>query len=99
MELLVATWTMRVAIVAALAVGLVSYQAGAATVDCVDRSLAAALAFLIAGRRLISWLEPPEKKMLRLRIKRAKKRAKNRKAPSADRHAETRSPSTMTRTA
>ncbi len=99
MELLVATWTMRVAIVAALAVGFVSYQAGAATIDCVDRALAAAVAFLIAGRMLISWLEPPEKKMLRMRIKRAKKRAKNRKAPSADRHSEARTQSTLSRTA
>jgi len=99
MELLVATWTMRVAIVAALAVGYVSYQAGAATIDCVDRALMAAVAFLIAGRMLIGWLEPPEKKLLRMRIKRAKKRAKNRKAPSADRSREARAQSTMSRTA
>ncbi len=99
MELLVATWTMRVAIVAALAVGYVSYAAGAATLDCVNRALAAAVAFLIAGRMLISWLEPPEKKMLRMRIKRAKKRAKNRKAPSADRLSEARTQSTISRTA
>ena len=100
MELLVATWTMRVAIVAALAVGFVSYQAGAAMIDCVDRALAAAVAFLIAGRMLIGWLEPPEKKMLRMRIKRAKKRAKNRKAPpSADRLGDARTQSTISRTA
>lgn len=99
MELLVATWTMRVAIVAAMAVGYVSYQAGASTLDCVDRALAAAVAFLIAGRFLIGWLEPPEKKMLRMRIKRAKKRAKNRKAPSADRLGEARAQSTISRTA
>jgi hypothetical protein len=100
MELLVATWTMRLAIVAALAVGYVSYQAGASTLDCVDRALAAAVAFLIAGRMLIGWLEPPEKKMLRMRIKRAKKRAKKRRSPSeASAEAVGRSPSTISRTA
>jgi hypothetical protein len=99
MELLVATWTMRMAIVAALAVGFVSYQAGAPTLDCVDRSLAAAVAFLFAGRMLIGWLEAPEKKMMRMRIKRAKKRSKNRKPASADRIAEARPASTISRTA
>lgn len=101
MELLVATWTMRLSIVAALAVGFVSYQAGAATLDCVDRSLAAAVAFLIAGRMLIGWLEPPEKKMIRMRMKRAKKRSKDRKPASADRLAEadSRPASTISRTA
>jgi hypothetical protein len=100
MELLVATWTMRVAIVAALAVGYVSYEAGAATLDCVDRALAAAVAFLIAGRLLIGWLEPPEKKMLRMRIKRARKRAKKRRPTTgAPAEAVGRSPSTISRTA
>jgi hypothetical protein len=101
MELLVATWTMRLAIVAALAVGYVSYQAGASTLDCVDRALAAAVAFLIGGRMLLGWLEPPEKKMLRLRVKRAKQRAKARKpAPAANRsEAGARPASTVSKTA
>jgi len=101
MELLVATWTMRAAIVAAFAVGFVSYEAGAPTLDCVDRALAAAVAFLFAGRMLIGWLEPPEKKMLRMRIKRARKRAKSRPKPSGDRRDEiaARSQSTISRTA
>jgi hypothetical protein len=100
MELLVATWTMRVAIVAALAVGYVSYQANASTLDCVDRALAAAVAFLIAGRMLIGWLEPADKKMLRMRIKRAKKRAKNRRPPTrVPAEAVGRSPETISRTA
>jgi membrane protein implicated in regulation of membrane protease activity len=101
MELLVATWIMRVAIVAALAVGFVSYQSGAATIDCVDRALASAVAFLIAGRWLIGWLEPPEKKMLRMRIKRARKKSKSRKPPSPERLAEAgaRANSTISRTA
>jgi hypothetical protein len=100
MELLVATWTMRVAIVAALAVGYVSYEAGASTLDCVDRALAAAVAFLIAGRVLIGWLEPAEKKMLRMRIKRAKKRSKQRRPPTrVPAESVGRSPSTISRTA
>jgi hypothetical protein len=101
MELFVATWTMRVAIVAALAVGFVSYEAGAATIDCVDRALAAAVAFLIAGRMLIGWLEPPERKLLRMRLKRAKQRAKKRRPPARD-DADlggARTKSTITRTA
>jgi hypothetical protein len=101
MELLVATWTMRIAIVAAAAVGFVSYQAGAASIDCVDRALASAVAFTLAGRWLIGWLEPPEKKMLRMRIKRAKKRSKSGKPPSQERRAEAnaRANSTISRTA
>jgi hypothetical protein len=84
MQLLVATWTLRIAIVAALAVGGVSYQAGAPVIDCVDRALAAAVGFTLAGRLLMSWLEPPELKMLRLRKRREGKRAKARKAATAD---------------
>jgi hypothetical protein len=56
MQLLVATWTLRIAIVAALAVGGVSYQAGAPVIDCVDRALAAAVGFTLAGRLLMTWL-------------------------------------------
>ena len=82
MQLLVATWTLRIAIVAALAVGGVSYQAGAPVIDCVDRALAAAVGFTLAGRLLMSWLEPPEVKMLRLRKRREGKRAKARRQPS-----------------
>jgi len=102
MELFVATWTMRVSILAALAVGYVSYQAGATTLDCVDRALAAAVAFLIAGRMLIGWLEPPEKKMLRMRAKRARQRGKKRRprpAPALDDGGPARTKSTITRTA
>lgn len=84
MPLFVATWTLRLAIVAALAVGGVSYQAGAPAIDCVDRALAAAVAFTIAGRMLLGWLEPPELKMLRMRKRRMAKRAKAPKAPRPD---------------
>jgi hypothetical protein len=87
MELLVATWTLRLAIVAAVAVGGASYQSGAPAVDCVDRALAAALAFTFAGRWLAGWLEPPEVKMLRMRKRREKKRAKATKGGSGERAA------------
>lgn len=84
MQLLVATWTLRIAIVAALAIGGVSYQAGAPMVDCVDRALAAAVGFTLAGRLLLGWLEPPEVKMLRMRRRREAKRGKAMKAATAD---------------
>jgi hypothetical protein len=84
MQLLVATWTLRIAIVAALAVGGVSYQAGAPVIDCVDRALGVAVGFTLAGRLLMGWLEPPEVKMLKLRQKREAKRAKARIAATAD---------------
>ena len=91
MELLVATWTIRIAIVAALAVGGASYQAGTPAIDCVDRALVAAVAFTFAGRMLVGWLEPPEVKMLRLRQRRDAKRAKKQKTQTADQVAAARS--------
>jgi hypothetical protein len=84
MELLIATWTLRIAVVAALAVGGVSYQAGAPAVDCVDRALAVAVGFTLAGRLLAGWLEPPEVKMLRMRKRRDARRAKAMKSARAD---------------
>jgi hypothetical protein len=84
MELLVATWTLRLAVVAALAVGGASYQANAPVIDCVDRALAAAVIFTLGGRWLMGWLEPPELKMLRLRKRREAKRAKVKKSATAD---------------
>lgn len=84
MQVLVATWTLRIAIVAALAVGGVSYQAGASTIDCVDRALAAAVGFTLAGRWLLGWLEPPEIRMIKMRKRREAQRAKARKAAMSD---------------
>lgn len=84
MELLVATWTLRIAIVAALAVGGVSFQAGMPAIDCVDRALAVAVGFTLAGRLLVGWLEPPERKMMRMRKRRDAQRAKAMKAATAD---------------
>jgi hypothetical protein len=102
MELLVATWTLRVAIVAALAVGVASYGAGSSLIDCVDRALFAAVGFTFAGRLLAGWLEPPETKMLRLRRKREAQRAKARKSGAGARAAApraSRSTSTISRSA
>jgi len=84
MQLLVATWTLRVAIVAAVAVGGASYQSGASAIDCVDRALLVAVGFTFAGRWLAGWLAPPEAKMLRLRKRRQTKRSKTQKSGSAD---------------
>jgi hypothetical protein len=100
MELMVATWTLRVAALAALAVGYVSYQANASMVDCVDRAMAVAVGFTFAGRWLAGFLEPPEVKMLRMRKKREAKRAKSRKSGSSQQAAARRqSASTISRTA
>ena len=84
MDLFIATWTLRIAIVAALAVGGASYESGAPMMDCVDRALAVAVGFTLAGRFLVSWLEPPEVKMMRMRKKREAKRAKAMKAAASD---------------
>lgn len=103
MELFVATWTLRVAIVAALAVGGASYSAGTPVVEAVDRAMAAAVLFTFAGRWLTGWLEPPERRLLRMRKKREARRAKGAKAAKPDAAAraaaKSKSPSTVSRTA
>jgi|BarGraIncu00222A_1022003.scaffolds.fasta_scaffold78469_2 hypothetical protein len=102
MELLIATWTLRGAIVAALAVGGASYGSGATAVDAVDRALAVAVAFTFAGRFLLSWLEPPAAKMLRLRKRREARRGKQSKNATAETvaaAAKARRASTISRTA
>jgi hypothetical protein len=91
MQLLLATWTMRIALVAAFAVGGVSYQAGAPAIDCVDRALAVAVGFTLAGRWLLGMLEPPEVRMLKMRMRREAKRAKGRKAATSEQVASARS--------
>ena len=103
MELFVATWTLRVAIVAALAVGGASYSAGTPVVEAVDRGMAAAVLFTFAGRWLTGWLEPPERRLLRMRKKREARRAKGAKASKPDTAAraaaKSKPPSTVSRTA
>lgn len=76
MELLVATWTARLALVGALLVGWISIASGATMLDVAIRIAIAAFVLTYAGRLLMGWLETPEQKMLRMRASRAKKRSK-----------------------
>jgi predicted lipid-binding transport protein (Tim44 family) len=72
-ELLVATWTVRFAFIAAVAVLAISLSAGSVLVDAVLRAAVAAFVFTFAGRLLIGFLETPEQRMHRLRNERAKR--------------------------
>ena len=85
MELLVATWTLRLALVGSLAVIGASLSAGATLVDAVERAVVASFALTFLGRQLVGWLETPEQKMLRLRARRGAgdgaKATKAQKAP------------------
>jgi hypothetical protein len=74
MELLVATWTIRLALLGALLVGWISVASGLSLLDVVVRAALAAFALTFAGRQLIGWLETPEQRMLRLRARRTRKR-------------------------
>ncbi len=76
MELLVATWTVRLVAVAALAVAGLSYTSGAPLLDSIDRALVAAFVFSLTGKWLMGWLETPETKLLRMRQRREAQRAK-----------------------
>lgn len=73
MELLVATWTVRFAFVAAVGVLAISLSAGSVLVDAVLRAAIAAFVFTFAGRLLIGFLETPDQRMHRLRNERAKR--------------------------
>jgi hypothetical protein len=79
MELLVATWTLRLALVGALAVGGLSFSAGAPLVESIDRAAIAAFAFTFLGRQIVGWLETPEQRVLRMRARREKSRGKGSK--------------------
>jgi hypothetical protein len=74
MELLVATWTVRLSLVGGLIVGWVSMAMGLGMVDVAVRVGLTAFILTFAGRQLMSLLETPEQRMMRLRLKRAKKR-------------------------
>jgi hypothetical protein len=75
-ELLVATWTVRFAFVAAIAVLWISLSAGAVLTDAVLRAAVAAFVFTLAGRILIGLLETPDQRMRRLRAERTKRQGK-----------------------
>lgn len=81
MELLVATWTLRLALVGSLAVAAISVSAGATIIDAVERAVVAAFALTLLGRLLIGWLQTPEQRMLKLRRRREAARRKNGTAP------------------
>lgn len=84
MELLVATWTLRLALVGALAVGGLSFSAGTPLVESIDRAAIAAFAFTFLGRQIVGWLETPEQRVLRMRARREKSRGKgSKKEPKA----------------
>jgi hypothetical protein len=76
MELLIATWTVRLALVGALLVGWISLASGATMIDMAIRIALAAFVLTYAGRLMMGWLETPEQKMLRMRVGRSSKRAK-----------------------
>ena len=74
MELLVATWTVRLTFVAVLVVGWITVSSGLGMLDVVIRTALVAFVLLFAGRQALSWLETPEQKLARLRAKRVKSR-------------------------
>jgi hypothetical protein len=76
MELLVATWTTRLTLFGALLVGWISFASGLSMVDVAIRIALAAFVLTFAGRQLIGWLETPEQRVVRLRVSRARRKAK-----------------------
>lgn len=73
MELLVASWTVRLAMVGMLVVGWLSLSAGLGMLDVVIRAALAAFVLLFAGRQVLGFLETPEQKLARMRARRAGK--------------------------
>jgi hypothetical protein len=75
MELLVATWTVRLAFVGALGVAGISLASGSVLPDAVIRAAFVAFVFTLGGRLLIGFLETPEQRLVRLRHERAQRSA------------------------
>jgi hypothetical protein len=73
MELLVATWTVRLAFIGALGVAGISLAAGSLLPDAVIRAAFVAFVFTFGGRQLIGFLETPEQRLARLRHEHAKR--------------------------
>lgn len=65
MEMLVATWTVRLTLLGMLIVGFLSWSAGVTMLEMVLKVAATALALLFAGRQVLGLLESPEQKMVR----------------------------------
>jgi hypothetical protein len=76
MELLVATWTVRLAFIGALGVAGISLAAGSLLPDAVIRAAFVAFVFTFGGRQLIGFLETPEQRLARLRHEHAKRSGK-----------------------
>lgn len=76
MELLVATWTTRLTLLGALLVGWMSISSGASMVEMATRIALTSFVLTFAGRQIMGWLETPEQRMVRLRLSRVRKRAK-----------------------
>jgi hypothetical protein len=74
MELLVATWTIRLTFLGMLIVGWLTLSAGLGMIDVVIRVALVAFVLLFAGRQALGWLETPEQRMARLRASRSRKR-------------------------
>ena len=82
MELLVAAWTLRIALVGSLVVAGISLSAGATVLDAVERAVIAAFALTLLGRKLVGWLQTPEQRMLKLRARREAARKGPKPAPA-----------------
>ena len=80
MELLVATWTVRLAFIGALAVLGISIAAGSLVPEAMIRAAFVAFVFTLGGRMLIGFLETPQQRLARIRRKRGGKPAKTAKA-------------------
>jgi hypothetical protein len=74
MELLVATWTIRLAFVGMLIVGWITLSSGMGLIDVVTRCALVAFVLLFAGRQALGWLETPEQKLARLRSSRTRRK-------------------------
>ena len=98
MELLIASWSIRFAMVAAAAVGGISFFVGSSPIESFDRAVGAAFVFILVGRFLLGRLETPEQRMQLLRARRAagkggkSKGEKGEKAEKGDKKAKGKKP-------
>jgi hypothetical protein len=76
MELVVVSWGLRLMFLALAGVVTASLLSGATIIDAVVRGVAVAFVFTFATGWLLDRLEPQERRLLRLRAKRAAKRDK-----------------------
>ena len=84
MELLIASWSIRFAMVAAAAVGGISFFVGSSPIESFDRAVGAAFVFILVGRFLLGRLETPEQRMQLLRARRAAGKGGKAKAEKAE---------------